>query len=265
MIARLNKDEKRSAGITALIVLLLTTTFFFIGLKLELPLPKGELEISFGTSDQGSGEVQPEEFTSQEVVEQQTEVVESQLSEATEPVSMTANDNIVEAPVQEEVQEEVSEEETKDKIPQEQESQSDAETDMLSDLFQQASSSNESEGETGEDGDQGDPNGGMNTNHSAGIWDGDSKFFGPVRGTSFTPGKRETDCREKGKVGVIIYVNREGKVIGTPRFTNEGTTNPAPCLVEKAINWAKGIRYEANPAAPVQQKILRICNFDYKE
>lgn len=261
MIARLNKDEKRSAGITALLVLLLTTTFFFIGLKLELPLPKGELEISFGTSDGGSGDEQPEEFTSQEVVEQQTEVVESQQSEAVESISMTAEDHIIEAPTQEEV----SEEETKEEVVEEQESKSDAESDMLSDLFQQASSSNESEGETGETGDQGDPNGGMNTNHSAGIWDGDSKFYGPVRGTSFTPGKRETDCREKGKVGVIIYVNRDGKVIGTPRFTNEGTTNPAPCLVEKAINWAKGIRYEANPAAPVQQKILRICNFDYKE
>ena len=80
MIARFNKDEKRSAGITAMIVVLLTAVFFFVGLTLELPLPKGELEISFGTSNDGMGEVQPEEFTSKNEQVEQQEVVESQAS-----------------------------------------------------------------------------------------------------------------------------------------------------------------------------------------
>lgn len=266
MIAGLNKDEKRSIGITAVIVVLLTTVFFFVGLKLELPLPKGELEISFGTSNEGSGEVQPEEFTSEEITPVQTEVVESQSSEASDSPSLTSNDNIVQAEVVEEKKEEKTPEEPKEEAVEEVDSQTDAETDMLTDLFAQSSSSQESEGETSKEGDQGDPNGGQNNNHNTGFWDGDSYFYGgPKRGNAYIPTKRETDCREQGKVGVIIYVNREGRVIGTPKFTNEGTTNPAPCLVEKAINWAKGIRYEANPAAPVQQKIRKICNFDYKE
>ena len=265
MIARFNKDEKRSAGITAMIVVLLTAVFFFVGLTLEIPLPKGELEISFGTSNDGMGEVQPEEFTSKNEQVEQQEVVESQASESAASETMTANDNIVEAPIQEEKQPEVSDDNPKESA-EETETKTDAETDMLNDLYPSASSSQDSEGETGKSGDQGDPEGGDNTNHAAGFWDGDSYYAaGPGRGKGFTPGKRETDCREKGKVGVIIYVNRDGKIIGEPRFTSEGTTNPAPCLVEKAINWAKGITYEANPSAPVQQKILRICNFDYKE
>jgi len=265
MIARLNKDEKRSAGITAMIVVLLTAVFFVVGLTLELPLPKGELEISFGTSNDGMGEVQPEEFTSENEQVEQQEVVESQASQTESSEAMTANDNIVDAPIQEEKKPEVSED-TPKKETAEVEAKTDAETDMLNDLYPSASSSQESEGETGKTGDQGDPEGGDNTNHAVGFWDGDSYYrAGPGRGKGYTPGKRETDCREKGKVGVIIYVNRDGKIIGEPRFTSEGTTNPAPCLVEKAINWAKGITYDANPKAPVQQKILRICNFDYKE
>ena len=260
MALTMNSDEKKSAGITAGIVTILCLLFLFVGLTLELPLPSGEMEISFGTSMEGSGEIQPQEFTSQEVTDQQTEVAESSQSTASEASDMTSEDNIVEAPESDNTN---STSEVINESDKEDEKEVDKETEMLNDLYQNSSSSNQSEGLTNNEGDQGDPNGSDNTNHQPGGWDGDSFFpVGPVRGKTTIPTERDANCQEKGKVAVIIYINRNGEVVGEPEYTSDGTTNTAPCLVERAIKFAKGIKYKADSEAPALQKVKHICNFE---
>jgi len=83
-----DKDKRRGFIGTVLIHLLLLLAFIFFGLTTPLPLPEEEgIVINFGTSEEGFGEVQPEEVTSSE---ETPESMENQINEtATEEVSQS--------------------------------------------------------------------------------------------------------------------------------------------------------------------------------
>ncbi len=55
--------------------------------------------------------------------------------------------------------------------------------------------------------------------------------------------RKTNDCNETGKVEVYIKINREGKVISA---VDRGGTTQNQCLIKKALEQAKGIKYSAS-------------------
>ena len=55
-----NSDKRRGLIGTIFFHLILLVIFIFYGLTYEFPTPKEGILINFGTSDQGTGDVQPE-------------------------------------------------------------------------------------------------------------------------------------------------------------------------------------------------------------
>ena len=57
----LNKNKRAGLIGTILVHLLLLLLFMFYGLTYQYPIPEQGILINFGTSDEGTGEIQPEE------------------------------------------------------------------------------------------------------------------------------------------------------------------------------------------------------------
>ncbi len=256
----LNNDDKKSLAISAGILLILLILFSIFGHRYKLPIPGDSMMVvSFGNHDSGSGDIQPHELTSESVSENTQEDIQSNPASSSSNNEITANDNIVEAPDKTEPSESNSESNNNNS---ETDSKETEDLDYINQAYQQAQS-NDTEGDSNSPHDQGSENGTDNTNHNQGGQNGNSFFeIGPVRGTTYIPKERDYQCNEKGKVAVILFINKNGEVVGEPKMTSAGTTNTASCLVERAIQFAKGIKYESNPKAPNLQKVIYLCDFE---
>ncbi len=76
--------------------------------------------------------------------------------------------------------------------------------------------------------------------------------------------KPEYDCNEEGRVYVSISVDQNGNVFAAQPGV-KGTTNSAPCLLQRAKEAALKTKFNADAKAPSKQVGTIIYNFSLSE
>jgi outer membrane biosynthesis protein TonB len=259
------EEEKKSFAITSIIFVILFVLFFYLGLTSLDPPPENGIAINFGTTEFGSGNIQP------------TEAIQSAPQATAAKQAASSNDNILSQDIEEAVvikqtkkiqpSKETAKEEVKPK-PKENPKPSKSTSDALSSILNGPKSDGKARGGQGNDnvaGDKGSLNGDpyANSYYGSGSGTGNGSGWG-LNGRSISSrGKEVQKCNEFGTVVVQITVNRSGNVIAA-KYT-KGTTNTNPCLVEPALATARKYRWQADANAPATQIGFITVNFKLGE
>ena len=281
--------KRKSAVATSIAMALLLFLIFTFGLKyFDPPLEYG-IAVNFGTSNVGSGDVQPTEplqsSSSQEEVIEETEteeVVETQSE--TQPAAAPAEKVITQDSEEsirikkvEEAKRKVEEAEKQKKLEaerierqriaavQKKKAEEAAKRKKLDEMMGGLNNSDGSatggEGDDNQAGDKGNPNGDPNASGYYG--NGGSGSGGDYRlgnRKAVSKPKPTYDCNEQGRVVVSISVDNSGKVISAQPGI-KGTTNSAPCLLTRAKEAALKTRFNSDSKAPTKQVGSIIYNF----
>lgn len=243
--------KRKSAVKTAIVMALLVLSFFFVGMQyLEPPLEMG-IEVNFGTSDTGSGDIQP-----MEPVESEPEPEETVAEETPEETLVDEVEDVVTQETEEEAPVVKPKPKPEKPKPKPVKPKPDATTsDALNSILNgQNSDGTDTQGE-GDDqsgGDKGqiDGNPYANSYHGSGSGNGSGYGLNGRSRVSFTEELQK--CNEEGIVVVSIEVDRQGKVIKAVAGT-KGTTNSAECLTGPAKRMALSYRFNADSKAPTKQ------------
>jgi protein TonB len=240
------QDKNSRSGLigTILVHLLLLLMFLSFGMTYQDPPEpnEGSMMINFGTSDEGSGEVEAEEATSTPT-ENVTPTENTNASAAEEQV---LTQNSTEAPV-------INSSETQlEEIKQEEEAASQELLDVLTAANDAKSNSeNGNQGDSGNPGNQGDPNGSPKTNGNS--TSGNDIGFDLVGRGKVSFKKPENPTQEDGTVVVDIWVNKSGKVVRA-KTGARGSSTTNPILQKKAEEAAYKARFKKDEDAPFEQK-----------
>jgi outer membrane biosynthesis protein TonB len=259
------KEEKKSFTITSILFVIMFFLFFYLGLTSLDPPPENGIAINFGTTEFGSGEIQP------------TEAIQSAPTPTAAQPAAATDDDVLSQDTEDAVvmkkakksqpTKEVTKEEVKPK-PKESPKPSKSTTDALSNLINGPKSDGKAAGGEGNDnqaGDKGSLNGDpyANSYYGSGGGSGSGSGWG-LNGRSISSrGKEVQKCNEFGTVVVQITVNRSGNVIAA-KYT-KGTTNTNPCLVEPALATARKYKWQPDSDAPETQIGFITVNFKLGE
>jgi outer membrane biosynthesis protein TonB len=259
------KEEKKSFTITSVIFVILFVLFFYLGLTSLDPPPENGIAINFGTTEFGSGDIQP------------TEPIQSAPIATAAKQAASSDDDILSQDIEEAVvmkqtkktqpSKETAKEEVKPK-PKVNPQPSKSTSDALSSILNGPKSDGKAKGGEGNDnvaGDKGSLNGDpyANSYYGSGSGTGNGSGWG-LNGRSISSrGKEVQKCNEFGTVVVQITVNRSGNVIAA-KYT-KGTTNTNPCLVEPALATARKYRWQPDNNAPATQIGFITVNFKLGE
>jgi outer membrane biosynthesis protein TonB len=257
------EEEKKSFAITSILFVILFILFLYLGLTSLDPPPENGIAINFGTTEFGSGNIQPTEpiqsATIASAVKQVASSDEDILSQDTkEAVVIRENKKI-----------QPSKEKAKEAIqpkPKEKPQPSKSTTDALSNILNGPKSKGQANGGAGKDnvvGDKGSLDGDPYANSYYGNGIGNGSSWG-LNGRSISSrGKEVQKCNEFGTVVVQITVNRVGNVIAA-KYT-KGTTNTNLCLVEPALATARKYKWQSDSNAPETQIGFITINFKLGE
>lgn len=227
---------------------------------LDPPIEQG-IAINFGTTEEGSGAIQPTEAIQSAPKQAESEPVSQPKSEIKEEV---VTQDVEDAPVikKEEIKKEQTETpkkvEPKKEPPKKPDPKPDKSTsDALSSLINGPKSDGTAKGGEGDDktpGDKGSPDGDPNASSYYGTGkglDGDGNYMLGGR-KALDKIKYVQDCNESGTVVVSIEVDRSGKVISATAGV-KGTTNNSECLKDPARRAALNTRFNPDEKAPAKQ------------
>ncbi|CAM3310267.1 hypothetical protein AEQU2_00685 [Aequorivita lipolytica] len=246
--------------ITVIVHVVILILLFYVGMKyMDPPLEQG-IAINFGTTETGSGEIQPTEKIQSAPQKTTSEPVAQPKAEIKEEV--VTQDNVdapvikKETPKKEQTQTPVKEQPKKEvKKPDPKPDKST--TDALSSFLNGPKSDGTAKGGEGDDrnpGDKGSPDGDPNASAYYGTGkglDGDGNYLLGGR-KALNKEKFVQDCNEAGTVVVSIEVDRNGKVINATAGVR-GTTNNSRCLLEPAKRAALATKFNADEKAPAKQ------------
>lgn len=261
-------EEKKSFTITSVIFVILFLLFAIFGLTYMDPPPENGIAVNFGTSETGSGEIQPTEPVQMSPDQAQSEPVpaeEDDVLTQDEEAPVTLPKKEVKKPV-------VKPAETKPVVKPTETKPTKPNNSALNSIIKgpkQDGTSQSGHGDDAEGGDKGNPNGSLYANSFYGSGSGDG--IGTGKGTGWGlagrklagNSKKVQDCNESGKVVVKIWVNRQGNVIKAER--SQGTTNTNPCLVNPALETAKTFKWQPDANAPETQIGFVVVNFQVGE
>ena len=275
--------KKKSAGLTAIFAVLFLSLFFVLGLTYYDPPVSYGMEVNFGTSTKGSGNVQP-----QELVESKPAVVAKNTVEKTQvnitqpspkPIKVgdvvTEKESTVSLPEKETVIKEIQQEtKTSEKVteatPQKKISKvSEATKNMVSNLLKNKTQQGEVVEGEGDDviaGDKGKQSGDLYSSSyysSAGLG-GKGKGYGLNGRNLQSNGKVVQECNQEGTVVVRITVNNQGKVVFAEPGV-KGSTNTHPCLLAPAKKTALLHKWYADTKAPLEQVGFVVIQFKLGE
>ena len=265
------KYEKDSARITLLFAIILILLIFITGPKyLDPPLEYG-FAVNFGTTNYGSGNIQPKKPIKSEVkkVIKQPEIVESQPEasipqETKEEVLTQNNEESIAIKKQKEAQAKAEAKAEVERIAKEKR-KLDEKRKKLDALIGGIGKSDGtdvvSEGDDNQLGDKGQLNGDPYAPSyfgEPGSSDGGSSYGLRGRGKP-TKSKVIPECDEEGSVVVEIHVNREGRVLNAVSG-KRGTTGNI-CLYAAARKTALSYKWPANSKAPSKQIGFVVINF----
>ena len=273
-----NDKHKKKAIVEATIVMILLIILMFIsGMTYLDPPPETGIAVNFGTSDVGSGMVQPQHNTQQpKPVQQQAqqetvtkpEVKDDVLTQDTEdaPVIKEKPNKPKPKPTPKPVKPKPKPKPTPDK--------------NISDILNNVNNApgdqennSSGEGNDNQSGDKGDVSGDPN---ASGYYGNGGKGGGGGTG-NYRLGNRKAlskptpvfECNEGGRLVVKIWVNRSGKVINAKavnRIPGSVTSNTnAPCLVKAAEQAAKQTKWNVDNKAPERQYGYIIYSFKVTE
>jgi outer membrane biosynthesis protein TonB len=276
------KHEKDSARITALIAVILLLLIFIAGPKyMDPPLEYG-IAVNFGTTDFGSGRVQPKK----PVRAQPKEIKQPQKIEESKPETSKPQETKEDILTQENAESiaikkrEVAEKKKKaeaeakakkeaeriERIKREQDAKKKRLDDLMGGIGKSNGTDSGSEGDDKRAGDKGLPDG-----HYApasyigdpGSGDGGAGYGLNGRGS---PEKKieKQKCNEEGRVVVKITVDRNGRVIKAEPGVR-GTTNNAQCLLVPAKKTALSYKWLADSKAPAKQVGFVVINFSVSQ
>jgi protein TonB len=255
-------EEKKSFGITTAFFVVLFILFAFFGLTYLDPPPENGIAVNFGTSDTGSGDIQPIEppKTTQEEAQSEPEASEEQTltQDADAPVTLPKTEK--KKPVTKPAETKPTETPKKkvnsalDKIKNAKKAEGNGDT----------SNGDDKDGA----GDKGKENGSLYANSfygdGKGVGKGNGTEWGLSDRTILSPGVITQQCgNETGTVVVQITVNKNGSVIKTQYI--KGTTNTTPCVLDAAYKTAKTFKWKLDPNAPEKQIGFIKINFGVGE
>lgn len=255
------EHKKKSMTITVILHLIILLLLFYVGMTyLDPPLEQG-IAVNFGTTDTGTGRIQPteaiksapKETTPPQVTQPKTEIKEEVVTQDNEEAPVIKKEKVT--PVQKE--EPVKKQPKKEK-PVVPDPTPDKKTkDALASLINGPKSDGTAKGGEGNDdtaGDKGNPDGDPNAKSYYGTGkglDGDGNYLLGGR-KALNKEKFVQDCNEAGIVVVSIEVDRNGKVT-TATAGVRGTTNNSRCLLDPAKRAALATRFNSDDKAPAKQ------------
>jgi outer membrane biosynthesis protein TonB len=294
------RHKKKSFTLTTLLLSALLLVLFYIGLTYMDPPIENGITINFGTTEFGSGTVQPKEPIKSEplpepvvepskqeevaeAVEEEEEIEKPAVQEKpTEQVLTQDNEESIrlqqeqerkrkEALAEQQAQEEAArkaeaERQAKEKAQREQEAKKRKLDELMGGLNKSDGQAAGNEGDDERSGDKGSPEGDpYATSYYGAPGSGSGTGGYGLNGRSLVnKGKVAQECNESGRVVVKIVVDRNGNVISaTPGV--RGTTNNNPCLLEPARKTAFMHKWNLDANAPSQQIGFVVVNFKLGE
>ena len=236
-------NNKIISGVcTAVIMLLVALVLISFGYDPpDPPIPEEGVEVNIGNSDFGSG-LEPQPST--EAPSTVAPAAQNQLAtQHTEPApSLNASNTqgntvapqVTEQPVVEPKEPEINK-------------------NALFPGKRNQNSGNGSQGQSTGVGDQGNPNGTPNSNNYNGNGGGNGSNWSLAGRSSVTLPRPQYNSNDQGTVVVQIWVDRRGKVTRA-EFQPKGSNTQNGYLVKQAISAARQARFNADPAAPEEQK-----------
>ena len=264
------KHEKDSAKLTALITVIILLLLFVVGAPYMDPPEEYGVAVNFGTTDFGSGDVQPLKPIKSEPnninAPSQPEVAKTEptkASEAKEEV-LTAEDlesiaikKQKEAEAKAKAVADAKAKAEADRIAKEQREQDEKKKKLdalIGGVSKSEGTATGGEGNDNKAGDKGQLDGdpyAPSYFSSGGSGSGGVGYGLNGRGAASYQTLKQ-DCNESGMVIVRIVVNRNGNVIEAEPGVR-GTTNTAACLLEPAKKIALSHKWRPDPNAPVKQ------------
>lgn len=254
------EHKRKSMTITVIVHVIILILLFYVGMKyMDPPLEQG-IAVNFGTTDTGSGNIQPTEkiqsapqkTTAQPVSQPKSEIKEEVVTQDNEDAPVIKK----EKPKKEQTETQVKEQPKKE-VKKPDPKPDKATTDALSSILNGPKSDGTAKGGEGNDanpGDKGSPYGDPNASAYYGTGkglDGDGNYLLGGR-KALNKEKFVQDCNEAGTVVVSIEVDRSGRVISaTPGV--RGTTNNSRCLLEPAKRAALATKFNSDDKAPAKQ------------
>ena len=264
------KHEKDSARITALLGVILILLIFIVGPKyLDPPIEYG-VAVNFGTTDFGSGTIQPKEPIKSEPIDinKQPNIQESQ-PETTTSQEETSEDVLTQDNAEEIALKKKQEAEAKLKAEADAKAKAEAERiekeraekeakkknidNLIGGIGKSDGTASGSEGDDDKAGDIGQLDG----DPYAPSYFGDPGSGGGGVGYGLNGRGRPTrskvlpDCNEEGRIVVEIHVDRQGNVV-TAIPGKKGTTGDI-CLYEAAKKTALSHKWPSDSKAPAKQ------------
>lgn len=288
------RHKKKSFTFTTLLLSVLLLLLFYIGLTYLDPPEETGIAINFGTTEFGSGKVQPKEKIrsepldipdtpneAEQVQENIEEVAEEEVLEKeaiTEKVITQESEESIRIKQQKELKRKADEAAERKKAEaarivrekREAEARKRAEQEakkkkldaLMGGIGKSEGAESGSEGDDSQSGDKGNPAGNpYATSYYGTPGTGNGTGGYGLNGRSLvSKGKVRQECNEDGRVVVRIVVDKNGKVIkATPGV--KGTTNNSPCLLEPARKTAFLHKWNLDSDAPEQQIGFVVVNF----
>lgn len=257
--------KRKSATLTAIIMSLLLLAIFFFGMTYMDPPIESGIAVNFGTSNVGSGNIQPlEPIKTQpnpKVVEEVVEEVEEESSAddvLTEDVATQESEESIRIKKEQAEKRKAAEAERKAKAEAERKKREEDEKrrkldELMGGLNKSDGTKTGGEGNNNTGGDKGSKDGDPNADGYYG--NGGSGGNGDYQLGNRKPlnkPKPKYECEEEGLVVVAIEVDRNGKVIkATPGV--KGSTNTAQCLLSQAKIAAMKTTWQADSKAGSKQ------------
>jgi len=272
------KHEKDSAKITALIVFILLLLIFIVGPKyMDPPLEYG-IVVNFGTTDYGSGNIQPKKPVKSEIeeIKEPQKIVESNpeiskpqetkeekvLTQETEESIAIKKKEVAEKRIIAEAEAKAKKEaERIERLKKEQEAKKKKLDALIGGIGKSDGTDTGSEGNDNRAGDKGQLDGdpyAPNYFGNPGSGSGGVGYGLNGRGRP-TKSKVVPDCDEEGSVVVEIHVDRNGKVVNAIPG-KKGTTGNI-CLYDAAKKTALSYKWQADSKAPEKQVGFVVVNF----
>lgn len=263
------KHEKDSAKLTALITVIILLLLFVVGAPYMDPPEEYGVAVNFGTTDFGSGDVQPLKPIKSEPNNinelSQPEVTKTEPTKAadTKEEVLTAEDvESIAIKKQKEAEAKakaVADAKVKaeaDKIAKEKREQDEKKKKldaMMGGVIKSEGTATGGEGNDTKAGDKGQLDGDpyAPSYFGSGSGSGGVGYGLNGRGNASYQALKQ-DCNESGMVIVRIVVNRNGNVIEAEPGVR-GTTNTAACLLEPAKKIALSHKWRPDPNAPTKQ------------
>ena len=273
------KHERNSARITTLLMLILILLFFVMGPPYLDPPTEYGVAVNFGTTDFGSGNVQPLKPiksepkkinkipqkipTESKPEESITDKVEDVATQESEESIRIKKQKEAEAKAKAEAERiERVKQEAEEKKKREQEEKKRKLDELMGGIGKSDGEATGSEGDDNMAGDKGNPDGNPYANSYYGDPGTGSGGVGYGLNGRGAPSRKvfKQDCNESGLVVVRIEVDTNGNVTKAEPGV-KGTTNNAACLLEPAKKIALSHKWRPDSKAPSRQLGFVSVNF----